>query len=51
MTEELQEWWVDPLPPRSVAAYARARRQGEWATIDQKLRDRQITRDFRSLSK
>jgi hypothetical protein len=40
---ELQEWWVDPLPPRSVAAYARARRQGEWATIDQKLRDRQIT--------
>jgi hypothetical protein len=41
--KELQEWWVDPLPPKSVAAYSLARRQREWATIDQKLRDRQIT--------
>jgi hypothetical protein len=40
---ELQEWWVDPLPPRSVYAYVKRRRLAEWAAIDQSLRDRQIT--------
>jgi hypothetical protein len=40
---ELQEWWVDPLPPKSLNAYAQKRRHGEWAQMDQGLRDRVIT--------
>jgi hypothetical protein len=40
---DLQEWWVDPLPPKSVSAYAEKRRLAEWARMDQSLRDRQIT--------
>lgn len=40
---DLQEWWVDPLPPRTVTAYARLRRVKEWAQMDQTLKDRQIT--------
>jgi hypothetical protein len=41
--KDMQEWWVDPLPPRSVSAYAEMNRLMEWAQIPQKLRDRQIT--------
>jgi hypothetical protein len=41
--DEIQEWWVDPLPPRSVQVYAEGRRRWEWASIQQELRDRQIT--------
>jgi hypothetical protein len=40
---ELQEWWVDPLPPMSVQAYAKKWRDKDWAAMDQTLRDRQIT--------
>jgi hypothetical protein len=40
---EIQEWWVDPLPPQSALAYANERRRWEWASIQQQLRDRQIT--------
>ncbi len=40
---ELLEWWVDPLPPKSVYAYAKRWRFKEWAEIDQTLKDRQIT--------
>lgn len=40
---DMQEWWVDPLPPRSVSAYAEMNRLMEWAQLPQKLRDRQIT--------
>jgi hypothetical protein len=52
--DDLQEWWVDPLPPKSVQAYAaEKRRTAEWAAMDQSLRDRQITetsdRFFRAL--
>lgn len=42
-TTEIQEWWVDPLPPRSVSAYASEQRAWQWATLQQRLRDRQIT--------
>jgi hypothetical protein len=41
--KEIQEWWVDPLPPRSLMTYAQQRRLGEWAQMDQSLRDRVIT--------
>ena len=41
--KELLEWWVDPLPPRSVDAYAKRWRFKEWADMDQTLKDRQIT--------
>lgn len=40
---ELMEWWVDPLPPLSVYAYAKKWRDKDWAEIDQTLRERQIT--------
>lgn len=40
---DLQEWWVDPLPPVSVADYAKRLRLIDWASMDQSLRDRQIT--------
>jgi hypothetical protein len=40
---ELQEWWVDPLPPLSVYIYAKRWRYKDWAEMDQTLRDRQIT--------
>lgn len=40
---DLQEWFVDPLPPRSVKSYAAFRRAKEWATLSQSLYDRQIT--------
>jgi hypothetical protein len=40
---DLLEWWVDPLPPRSVRAYAMKWRAKDWAQIDQTLKDRQIT--------
>lgn len=41
--KDLQEWWVDPLPPNSLKAYAWERRVKEWAQMDQQLRDRVIT--------
>jgi hypothetical protein len=37
------EYWVDPLPPKSVADYAWALRRIEWATSGEQLEDRQIT--------
>jgi hypothetical protein len=39
---DMQEWWVDPIPPKTVAEYAVPRAR-EWATIDQELRSKQIT--------
>jgi hypothetical protein len=41
--QDLQEWWVDPLPPRSVFEYAKPRRIREWTAIEQDLTYRQIT--------
>lgn len=41
--KDLQEWWVDPLPPNSVRVYAQERRIKEWAQMDLSLRDRVIT--------
>lgn len=40
--DDLQEWWVDPLPPASVSEYAFPRAK-EWALLEQNLRSRQIT--------
>jgi hypothetical protein len=40
---EIREWWVDPLPSQSLFAYARHVRASQWATLDQRLRDRLVT--------
>jgi hypothetical protein len=39
---DLQEWWVDPLPPPTVDSYA-SMRTTEWASVDVDLERRQIT--------
>lgn len=39
----ITEFWVDPLPPRSVLEYAQERRLAQWASDEQTLADRQIT--------
>lgn len=41
--DTLEEWWVDPLPPSSVARYADEVRRREWAAQDNTLRARQFT--------
>lgn len=40
---QLLEFWVDPLPPKSVYEYAKRWRFRDWAEMDQSLKDRQIT--------
>jgi hypothetical protein len=41
--DRLREFWVDPLPPPSVAEYANEVRAKEWAKMGHTLADRQIT--------
>ena len=42
-TASITEFWVDPLPPASVADYARDVRAQDWAANNVTLDDRQIT--------
>ncbi|KQP84571.1 SIR2 family protein [Aeromicrobium sp. Leaf291] len=42
--DQIEEYWVDPLPPRSVLDYAnKVDRTQQWAVMGQTLADRQVT--------
>lgn len=41
--KDLHEWWVDPLPSENLFTYARFVRESQWASEDQRLRDRLVT--------
>jgi hypothetical protein len=41
--EQLNEWWVDPLPSQTLFDYAHHLRERHWATVDQTLKDRLVT--------
>lgn len=41
--EQLNEWWVDPLPSETLFEYARFVRGRHWAIVEHTLKDRLIT--------
>jgi SIR2-like domain len=41
--DQLNEWWVDPLPSEALFEYARFVRERHWATVEHSLKDRLIT--------
>jgi hypothetical protein len=40
---QLEEFWIDPLPPRSLADYVQEVRERQWAVPGQSLFERQVT--------
>jgi hypothetical protein len=41
--DQLNEWWVDPLPSETLFEYARFVRGRQWAIVEHTLKDRLIT--------